>query len=97
MGTVCPSCGLALERNEEGYTVGAYMFNIALAEAAFIAVFLGVLFAAWPNPPWRLLTWGSGALMVLLPLLFYPYSKTLFLGFHLLFQPADLNPKPPAS
>jgi uncharacterized protein (DUF983 family) len=94
MAKACPTCGLPLERNEEGYTVGAYMFNIGLAEAAFVAVFLGVLAITWLNPPWQLLTWISGGLMVLLPLVFYPYSKTLFLGMHLLFHPADLETKP---
>ena len=95
MAAACPRCGLPLERNEEGYTVGAYMFNIGLAEAAFLAVFAGVLVITWPDPPWQLLTWVSGGLMVVLPLVFYPYSKTLFLGLHLLFHPADPGVDPP--
>lgn len=94
MVAACPTCGLQLERNEEGYTVGAYMFNIALAEAAFVVVFVGVLILTWPNPPWQLLTWISVGLMVLLPMVFYPYSKTLFLGMHLLFHPADQDVTP---
>ncbi|HEU5219738.1 MAG TPA: DUF983 domain-containing protein [Gemmatimonadales bacterium] len=95
MASACPVCGLPLERNEEGYAVGAYMFNIGLAEAAFVAVFLGVLLRTWPNPPWQILTWISVGLMVVLPLVFYPYSKLLFLGLHLLFHPADSGTGPP--
>jgi len=94
MAATCPTCGLPLERNEEGYTVGAYMFNIALAEAAFVAVFVSILAVTWPNPPWQALTWISVVLMLLLPLVFYPYSKTLFLGMHLLFHPADQGNRP---
>jgi uncharacterized protein (DUF983 family) len=94
MTAACPTCGLPLERNEEGYTVGAYMLNIGLAEATFVGAFLLVLVLTWPNPPWRLLTWASAGLMLVLPLAFYPFSKTLFLGLHLLFHPAD--PDPPA-
>ncbi len=51
----------------------------------------------WPNPPWRLLTWVSASLMVVLPLVFDPFCKTLFLGLHLLFSPVELGPKPPSA
>jgi hypothetical protein len=41
----------------------------------------------WPSPPWTLLQYGGIALMVLAPFVFYPFSKTLFLAFDLLFRP----------
>jgi len=84
----CPNCGLALERGEQGYLVGAYMFNIVAAELLFATVFAGVLLATWPSPPWTLLQYGGGLLMILAPILFYPFSKTLFLAFDLMFRPA---------
>ena len=87
MRPACPACGLHLERNEQGYIVGAYMFNIIAAELVFGAIFVAVLLATWPDPPWTVLQVGGGALMVAMPLLFYPYSKTLFLAFDLLFRP----------
>jgi uncharacterized protein (DUF983 family) len=83
----CPVCGIRLERGEEGYQVGAYMFNIVAAELVFAAIFLGVLLATWPSPPWELLLFGGLALMVIAPFLFYPFSKTLFLAFDLIFRP----------
>jgi uncharacterized protein (DUF983 family) len=83
----CPACDLPLERGEEGYQVGSYMFNIIASELLFAALFLTVLLLTWPNPPWELLQYGSMALMVLAPLLFYPFSKTLFLAFDLVFRP----------
>jgi uncharacterized protein (DUF983 family) len=83
----CPACGLPLERGEEGYQVGSYMFNIIASELLFAAIFLTVLLLTWPDPPWELLQYGGMALMVLAPLLFYPFSKTLFLAFDLVFRP----------
>lgn len=65
------------------------MFNIAAAEGVFLLLLIGVLWRTWPNPPWELLTWGSALLMLALPVLAYPFSKTLFLGFDLLFRPAS--------
>jgi hypothetical protein len=92
MREACPVCGLHLERGEHGYIVGAYMFNIVGAELIFAAIFLGIVYAMWPSPPWRLLQWGGAALMVLLPFLLYPFSKTLFLAFDLLFRPQGFEP-----
>lgn len=88
----CPSCGLHLERGESGYIVGAATFNIIVAELAFMAAFLGVLFATWPAPPWALLQWGGLALMIALPIAFYPLSKTTFLAFDLIFRPRGSEP-----
>lgn len=91
MAPACPTCGLALERKEEGYVVGAYMFNIIVAELVFAAVFVAVLVLLWPDPPWEILTWTGAALMLLMPVLFYPVSKTLFLAFDLVFRPAGYD------
>jgi uncharacterized protein (DUF983 family) len=83
----CPVCGIRLARGEEGYQVGAYMFNMIAAELIFAAIFLAILVYTWPNPPWSPLLYGGIALMVVLPALFYPFSKTLFLAFDLVFRP----------
>ena len=84
----CPTCGLTLER-EEGNRVGAYMLNIAMAEAVFVVILLVVLFITWPSPPWDVLTYGSAAAVIGLPILFYPFSHTLFLGIDLLVHPPE--------
>ena len=83
----CPACGLLLERGEAGYQVGSYMFNIIASELVLLAIFLAVLAATWPDPPWNALKYGGAALAVLAPILFYPFTKTLFLAFDLVFRP----------
>ncbi|MFI5210760.1 MAG: DUF983 domain-containing protein [Gemmatimonadales bacterium] len=83
----CPSCGLRLERGEEGYVVGAYMFNIIAAELLFAVAFLVVVIWRWPSPPWEVLEYGGLVLMVAAPFLFYPFSRSLFLAFDLVFRP----------
>jgi hypothetical protein len=54
----------------------------------FAVIFLGVLLATWPDPPWDLLLYGGMVLMLVVPFLFFPFSKTLFLAFDLTFRPA---------
>ena len=94
MKASCPSCGLRLDRGERGYQVGSYMLNIIAAELIFMAVFLGILFATWPNPPWTALQYGGALLMVLAPVALYPFTKTVFLAMDLTVRPAhvEINP-----
>lgn len=89
MRAACPVCGLRTERGEDGYIVGAYMFNIVAAELLWAAVVLAIGAATWPSPPWDLLLYGGGVLMLALPFLCYPFSKTIFLAFDLIFRPAE--------
>jgi uncharacterized protein (DUF983 family) len=87
MRSQCEVCGLAFERGEEGYQVGSYMLNIVAAELVFAAVFVAIVLATWPSPPWTLLQYGGIALMVIAPFVLFPFSKTLFLAFDLVFRP----------
>jgi uncharacterized protein (DUF983 family) len=83
----CPTCGLRTGRGEEGYLVGAYMFNIMASELLWAALCIGLTLATWPDPP--------GALMIVLPILGYPFARTFFLAFDLIFRPSrDTEPAP---
>ncbi len=84
----CPGCGLLMER-EEGYFLGAMVFNLVVAELIFVLALVAVLLSTWPNPPWDALWIGSMIGMVLCPLALYPFSKTLWLAFDLLFRPVQ--------
>jgi uncharacterized protein (DUF983 family) len=94
MRETCPTCALALDRGERGYHVGSYMLNIIAAELIFVALFLGVLAATWPEPPWDLLQYGGAAMMVLAPVLLYPFTKTVFLAIDLVVRPASTTIQP---
>ncbi|HYU19296.1 MAG TPA: DUF983 domain-containing protein [Chloroflexota bacterium] len=85
---VCPGCGFRLER-DDGYYTGAAWLNLIVAEAVFALVLVGALYFTLPSPPWSLLLWGSIALVIVCPLAFYPFSKTLWIAFDLLFRPVE--------
>jgi len=94
----CPRCRLRLDRGEPDYFLGAIVFNMAFAEGLFAAALLAVLLWTWPNPPWDALYYGGIVGLIVAPILFYPYSKLLWLAFDLLFRP--LRPEdfePPAA
>jgi hypothetical protein len=53
----------------------------------FAAIFLAIIIFTWPTPPWGQLLYGGVALMLIMPALLYPFSKTIFLAFDLTFRP----------
>ncbi len=83
----CPVCGLGFERGEQGYWLGAYFFNLIAVEAVFSIWIPGFLLLTWPSPPWGMFQIATVVLMVIVPILFFPYSKTLFLAFDLFVRP----------
>jgi uncharacterized protein (DUF983 family) len=86
----CPGCGLSFERDEqEDYWLGAYLANFIVTEVVFAVLVLVILIATWPEPWWPLLWWGGAAQMILTPILFYPFSKALWLAGDLLFRPEE--------
>jgi uncharacterized protein (DUF983 family) len=88
----CTACGLRFERGhdeEHDYWLGAYTLNFIVTEVVFGAGLLVALLATWPDPPWKLLLYGGGAFMVLMPIAFYPLSKALWLAIDLAVRPVQ--------
>jgi uncharacterized protein (DUF983 family) len=83
----CPTCGHLYAR-EEGYWVMAIIVNTAVTEAIFaIALVIGLLLTA-PDVAWQPLLAIGIATNVIVPLFFYPYSKTLWAAADLFMHPA---------
>lgn len=86
----CPSCSLRFER-EEGFFLGAYVINYGLG-SIIVAVAL-VVFAVARNAdagtsPLPYLAVGlAGAILV--PLAFYPFSRTIWLAIDLFMRPLE--------
>lgn len=89
MAPRCPHCGIRPERGErEDYWLGAYMFNLVIAELLFVAAFIAAVLITWPTPPWTILEYGSVAMTILTPIALYPISKNVWLAFDLMLRPA---------
>lgn len=84
----CNSCGLAFER-EPGYWVGALIVNTTVIFATFLVTFGAGILITWPDVPW------TGFLITLLlinglvPVLFYPQSKTVWSAMELGWNPLE--------
>ncbi len=86
----CPACGLALERGESSdFWMGAYVFNLAIGELLAIGIPIVWIVVTLPNPRWTLIEIVAAILAVVLPCLFFPFSRTLWLAWDLAFRPVE--------
>ena len=89
----CPGCSYLFER-EEGFFLGAYVINLAIAQGAVI--FLAVVplifrLAADPDASIAPFLIGGGIGAIVAPIVFYPWSKTIWTAFDLILRPAHMT------
>ena len=88
MADQCPVCGHRFER-EQGYWLGAVIVNTAVTFALFIAIGITIISVTWPEVPWNVVLIVTLAFNGLFPLLFYPFSKTIWVALDLGFRPLE--------
>jgi uncharacterized protein (DUF983 family) len=87
----CPRCGLHFER-EQGYWAGALAINIVATGGLFAIVFVALLIATIPDVPVAPLLAILVPIAVLGPIVYYPFSKTVWVAVDLgLLQRMDRN------
>jgi uncharacterized protein (DUF983 family) len=87
----CPGCGYRFER-EEGFFLGAYVINLAVAQAVVVVLAVVpaiVLLARNPDTSIVPILAGGIAGAVLAPIAFYPFSKTVWTAFDLIMRPVS--------
>ncbi len=84
----CQSCALQFER-EPGYWVGATIINTTVIFATFVVVFVGGVMTTWPNVPWTPFLIVLLVVNGLIPVLFYPLSKTIWSAMEMGWNPLD--------
>ena len=85
----CPRCGYLFER-EEGFFLGAYVINLAIAQSVVILAAVVpaiVLLARNPDASIVPIVVGGVVGAIVAPLLFYPFSKTIWTAFDLMLRP----------
>jgi len=88
MNARCPKCGLALDRGEsEDYWLGGYAINLIVSETIALIGTLIYIVSSWPEMPYAV--WIGVTLAALTPVLFYPFSRTVWLAWDLSFRPHE--------
>ena len=82
----CPSCGVEFNR-EEGYFLGAMAINLVVTEGVTVGIVTAVMvFATLDLLPLEVV---AISLAVLLPTLFYPYSRMMWMALNLQLDPPE--------
>jgi uncharacterized protein (DUF983 family) len=92
MKHACPTCGQVFERGEsEDFWIGAYLINLVVAETMAVVIAAVLWLAASPVLSFNVL-WGiSMVLAVVMPIVFYPFARDLWLAWDLHFRPTEIG------
>jgi hypothetical protein len=86
----CPTCGLTFER-VPGQWLGSWFLNVCLAQTVVVLILiLGVGFT-WPDPPIWPIAIGAAVAALVVPFLFFPWSRTLWLAIDLAMRPLEFD------
>jgi hypothetical protein len=72
---------------DQGYGTGAMIVNTAVTIGTFLIVFVAIMVVTWPDVPWSTALIVTMVINTLIPIVFYPWSKTIFLGLDLAVRP----------
>jgi uncharacterized protein (DUF983 family) len=85
----CRTCGLDRDRGYEGFELGAIAVNITVVFGALIAAAGIAIAVTIPDIPVLPLVLALGAVAVVLPIVLYPISFTLWQAIDLATRPPD--------
>lgn len=93
----CPGCGLRFER-ENDFFLGAYVVNLGVTEGLLFLGLFGYILAAVNDPDLGLAPVLGVALVLAVagPLLFFPFSRTIWAAIDLAMRP-EVPDEPPAA
>ncbi len=91
----CPGCQYLFER-EEGFFLGAYVINLAIAQGLVILLaIVPLIIRMASDPDASIMPFVLGGLggAVVAPMFFYPWSKTIWTAFDLMLR-SQAAPEP---
>lgn len=92
MKHACPTCGQVLERGESSdFWIGAYLVNLVVAELAAVILAALMWFTMWGRVTFNVLWAASVLLAIVMPILFYPFARDLWLAWDLHFRPTEVG------
>ena len=89
----CPRCGFVFERHP-GHFVGAVMMSTIITFGGILISFLVSLWVLWPDVNFVGLSVVPFAIAIIVPVVFNPTFKTLWVGIDLMMNPLEPGEAP---
>ncbi len=86
----CPTCGMRFER-EEGFFVGAYLINFAVAIVLLFVLCMGFVAVKAADPDADAAGFMVAGVLIglLVPVVFYPFARTVWSAIDLGMTPLE--------
>ena len=94
----CPACGVEYDRGD-GFWLGGYVINFGVTQFFLIAFITVGIALTTPHSPALKLVLGGVAESIVVPILFFPFSRTIWAAFDIAMHPPspDISPEPAES
>lgn len=86
----CPTCGLVFGRIP-GHWLGSWFLNICVVQLVVVGILSIGVAATWPEPPMWVIGGATAVSALVVPFLFFPYSRTLWSAIDLAMRPLDYD------
>lgn len=82
----CPVCALGLRRSpEDDEWFGGYFMNLMSSELLMLVVVIGYVLFTWPDVPWTTVEILSVVMVIVSPVISYPFAKVLWVAIEFVF------------
>jgi len=83
----CQTCGLSVQRGQEGFELGSASINAIVTFAAIIIAATISIVVTYPEIAVVPLSIVLGAVAIVLPIVLYPFTHTIWFAVELLMEP----------
>ncbi|MEZ5144971.1 MAG: DUF983 domain-containing protein [Acidimicrobiales bacterium] len=90
MAPACPTCGFVYKR-APGQWLGSWFLNVILVQTVVCVLLFAAVAATWPDTPSSLLIGLAVGAAVIVPLAFFPFSRTLWTAIDLAMKPIHFD------
>ena len=90
MVPTCPQCGLRFARIP-GHWLGSWFLNVCLAQVVVLGILIVGVAMTYPDPPMLVIGVIDASAAVLVPLAFFPFSRTIWSAIDLAMRPLEFD------
>lgn len=87
---VCPRCGYRFHRNP-GQWLGSWFLNVCLVQTLVVVALVTAAGISWPRTSAVLLLILALLTAVVVPVAFFPFSRTIWIAIDLVMKPLDFD------
>jgi len=90
MRPTCRRCGYRFHR-APGQWLGSWFLNVIVVQSVVVIVLVAVAGLSWPHTPASLLIGAVLLGAIITPLVFFPFSRTIWIAIDLVMKPLEFD------